>query len=78
MAHRGREYTRRLIDAIDEGIISREAVITAALQHMSEDDVRGMCEANGFLPEDDEDGDEGEEDGPCPATMWYDTSRELD
>lgn len=78
MAHRGREYTRKLIDAIDEGIISREAVITAALQHMSEDDVRSMCEANGFLPEDDEEDDREDEQGPCPAMMWYDTSKELD
>jgi hypothetical protein len=55
-----REYTVKLLNAIQEGLIDRDTVITAALQHMSEAEVKDMCEANGFLdteeeePEDDE------------------------
>ena len=58
-----REYTRKLLEAIREGMIDRDTVITAALQHMSEDEVRDMCEANGFFEHEEEDGDEDYEDG---------------
>lgn len=53
-----REYTRKLLEAIQDGLISQETVLTAALQHMSEDEVRDMCEANGWF-----DGEDDEEDG---------------
>lgn len=56
-----RECTIKLLQAIEDGLVSRDAVITAALQHMSEDEVRDMCEANGFL-EDDGEGDGFEDD----------------
>lgn len=49
-----REYTRKLLEAIQEGMIDRDTVITAALQHMSEAEVRDMCEANGFFEEEEE------------------------
>lgn len=56
MAHR--EYTRKLLEAIQEGMLDRDTVITAALNHLSEAEVRDMCEANGFLEaEEDEDED---------------------
>ena len=49
-----REYTIKLLNALQEGVIDRDTVITAALQHMSEDEVRSMCEANGFFEDDEE------------------------
>lgn len=55
-----REYTRKLLEAIQEGMIDRDTVITAALQHMSEDEVRDMCEANGFFEHEEEDEEDGE------------------
>lgn len=55
-----REYTIKLLNALQEGVIDRDTVITAALQHMSEDEVRSMCEANGFFEDDEEAEDEEE------------------
>jgi hypothetical protein len=53
-----REYTIKLLEAIQEGLIDRDTVITAALQHMSEAEVRDMCESEGwFDAEEDEDAD---------------------
>ncbi len=53
-----REYTNRLLEAIDEGWISRTAVIEACLKYMSEEDVKDMCEINELLFEDLEDEDD--------------------
>jgi len=55
-----REYTIKLLEAIQEGLIDRDAVISAALQHMSEDDVRDMCESEGFLDLDEEEPEDEE------------------
>ena len=71
-----REYTIKLLNALQEGVIDRDTVITAALQHMSEDEVRSMCEANGFF-EDDEEAEDEEEAGPDHGKLWSDTSAEL-
>lgn len=54
-----REKTRELLDAIEEGVLDRDAVILAAVNYMSEDDVADMCRSNELLPDDD---DEEEED----------------
>jgi hypothetical protein len=56
-----REYTVKLLNAIQEGLIDRDTVIAAALQYMSEDEVKDMCEANGFV-DDEEEEPEGDED----------------
>lgn len=51
-----REYTNKILEAIEDGILDRDTVIMAALKYMSEDDVRDMAVANEFFPnEDDED-----------------------
>ena len=60
-----REYTVKLLEAIQEGLIDRDAVISAALQVMSEDEVRDMMFANDFAEDtDDWDEDEDEERDP--------------
>jgi len=57
----GRDYTCKVLEAIDEGILDYKAVAEAALRFMSEDDVKEMCHANELLIEDeDEDEDEDE------------------
>ena len=48
-----REATNRLIEMMDEGLISAEAVAEMALAYMSEDDVADMMRANDILDEDD-------------------------
>jgi hypothetical protein len=50
-----RTQTNRLIDMMDEGLISAQAVAEMALAYMSEDDVADMMRSNDILDEEDED-----------------------
>jgi hypothetical protein len=50
-----RTQTTRLLEMMDEGLISAEAVAEMALAYMSEDDVADMMRANDILDEEDED-----------------------
>lgn len=55
-----RKVTRQLLDAIEEGIVSKDDVIRACLDYMSEADVADMCENEGLLGTDqDEENEEG-------------------
>jgi hypothetical protein len=57
-----RPWTCRLLEAVNEGMLDANTVLTAALNHLSEDDVRDLCEANQFFDaEDDPDGDDPED-----------------
>ena len=58
-----RTQTNRLIDMMDEGLISAQAIAEMALSYMSEDDVADMMRANDILEEDEDDGqpDEAQE-----------------
>ena len=49
-----REYTNRVLEMVEEGILDKDVVIMACLKYMSEAGVRDMAEANGFVPEDEE------------------------
>lgn len=51
-----RTQTNKLIDMMDEGIISASAVAEMALAYMSEDDVADMMRANDILDEEEDDG----------------------
>jgi len=61
-----RTQTNKLIDMMDEGLISAQAVADMALAYMSEDDVADMMRANDIL-EDDEDDYDGQ---PDEAQEW--------
>lgn len=50
-----REYTNKLLEMVEEGLLDKDMVIMACVKYMSEDDVRGMMEANEFLEHEDED-----------------------
>ena len=52
-----RQYTNRLLEMIEEGLLDKDNVIMACVKYMSEDDVRDMMQCNEFLDE-DEDEDE--------------------
>ena len=61
-----RTQTNKLIDMMDEGLISAAAVAEMALAYMSEDDVADMMRANDILDEEDD-----EYDGqPDEAQEW--------
>ena len=63
-----REYTTKLLEMMDEGLISAEGVAEMALAYMSEDDVKDMMLANDIV-----DYDEDEYDGqPDEAQEWAD------
>lgn len=50
-----RDYTNKVLEAIEEGRLDRDNVIMACLKYMSEDDVKDMCHANEFFEDDDDD-----------------------
>ena len=60
-----RIQTNRLLEMMDEGLISAQAVAEMALSYMSEDDVADMMRSNDILEEED--------DGqPSEAQEWAD------
>ena len=63
-----REYTSKLLDLIEDGMLDRDTVIMACVKYMSEDYVQDMMEMNEFIVEQDED-DEPDVD---EATEWAD------
>jgi hypothetical protein len=58
-----RTQTNKLLEMMDEGLISAQAIAEMALSYMSEDDVADMMRANDILEEDEDDGqpDEAQE-----------------
>jgi hypothetical protein len=62
-----RKYTTKLLEMMDEGLISAEDVAEMALAYMSEDDVKDMCRANDLLLDDEEDEEDDEEWTPDNA-----------
>jgi hypothetical protein len=44
-----REYTNKLLEMIDEGILDKDIVINAFCSYLSEDDVKDMMESNEFI-----------------------------
>jgi hypothetical protein len=61
-----RTQTNKLLDMMDEGVISAQAVAEMALSYMSEDEVADMMRSNDILDEEDD-----EYDGqPDEAQEW--------
>lgn len=50
-----REYTNRVLEDVEAGILDKDEVIMACMKWMSEDDVKEMCEANEFFIDFEED-----------------------
>ena len=57
-----REYTCKLLDAVDEGLISSRDALASALSYMSESEVKDMCRVNEFFLEEEEELDFSEEE----------------
>lgn len=62
-----REYTSKLLDMIEDGLLDRDTVIMACIKYMSESDVQDMMEINEFIDEQDEDEDDGQ---PTEQEEW--------
>ena len=61
-----RTQTTRLLEMMDEGLISAEAVAEMALAYMSEDEVADMMRSNDILEEEDDVEDD------FPLSLEYD------
>jgi len=55
-----RKITTKLLEMIDDGLLSYESVATACLSYMSEDDVADMAHCNEFIEEEEEETEEQE------------------
>jgi hypothetical protein len=60
-----RTQTNKLIDMMDQGLISAEAVAEMALAYMSEDEVADMMRSNDILDDEDVEDD-------FPLSLEYD------
>lgn len=49
-----REYTNKLLEMVEEGLLDKDMVIMACMKWMSEDDVKGMMEANEMIEEEED------------------------
>nr|QMP83802.1 MAG: hypothetical protein [Caudoviricetes sp.] len=57
-----REYTCKLLDAVDEGLIDPKAALASALTYISEADVKDMCMVNEFFIEEEDEEESQQED----------------
>ena len=53
-----REYSVKLLDMVEEGILDKDAVICAMVNYLSESDVKNMMEVNEFISDDEDEDDE--------------------
>lgn len=44
-----RQYTNHLLELVEQGVLSKDLLITACLKYMSESDVQDMAESNEFV-----------------------------
>lgn len=49
-AKMNREYTNRILELVESGLLDKDMVIKACLTHMSEAQVRDMARMRGFIP----------------------------
>jgi hypothetical protein len=53
-----REYTEKLLEMVDDGLIDKDYVICACLCYMSEADVEDLMRANDLIWEEEEENEE--------------------
>ena len=51
---KSREFTNKILEAIEEGMLDKDMVIMSCLKYMSEDRVKDMAEANEFFMDEEE------------------------
>ena len=72
-----REYTMKLLNMMDEGLISAKDVAEMALGYMSEDDVEDMMRVNDILDEDEDEPDcDDSDDGYALASAGRGTDED--
>ena len=48
-----RQFTNKLLEMIEDGLLDKDVVILACVKYMSEDDVKDMMEYNEFIEEEE-------------------------
>jgi hypothetical protein len=66
---RTREYTNKIIELVDDGIVDRDILIRDLLNWMSESDVAEFYDRNLRADDEDEDEDDGQ---PSEMDEWAD------
>ena len=51
---KSREYTNKILEAVEADMLDKDVVIMACLKYMSEQQVKDMAEANEFFAHEDE------------------------
>ena len=64
MSIKSREYTHKVLEAVEEGLLDKDMVIMACLKYMSEKDVEDMCDVNCFFEHEEEEDDGEDIDNP--------------
>jgi hypothetical protein len=64
-----REYTNKLLELVEDGMLDRDTVIMACVKYMSEADVQDMMESNEFILEEDDE-DEEYDGQPTEQEEW--------
>ncbi len=54
-------HSRKLLEIIEAGLVSKDTVLNSCINYMSEDDILDMMESEGFLPDDEEEEEEDDE-----------------
>ena len=57
-----REYTNKLLEMVEEGVLDKDTVIMALVKYLSESDVQDCMEINGFLDSEEYDDEEDDAD----------------
>lgn len=65
---RTREYTNKIIEMVDEGMVDRDMLIRDLLNYMSESDVSDFYDSY-YGQDEDEDEDDGQ---PSEMDEWHD------
>ena len=55
---KAREFTNKLLEAVDEGYINPRDALAAALSYMEESEVKDMCSVNEFFAYEEEEEEE--------------------
>lgn len=53
-----RQYTNKILEMIEEGLLNKDDVIMACVKYMSEDDVKDMMECNDFITKEENEEEE--------------------
>jgi hypothetical protein len=67
-----REYTCKLYELAEEGVVSWESIAKSCLSYMSESSVEDMAITEGFIEDVELYDDEDREDEVSEATEWAD------